>query len=107
MQTVVDERTSTIAQANDEFRKAGWGVTVTLGIQTLDDVNGLMHAIRAYDKFTSDNDPYGEHDFGSLLWDKEKVLWKIDYYNRGLSGGVSALSPLCQRVLTVMLADEY
>lgn len=107
MALAVDERTGTIAQANDEFRRAGWGVTVTLGIQTLDDVNGLMHEIREFDQFTPDNDPYGEHDFGSLMWDGEKVFWKIDYYNRSLSGGVSALSPLCQRVLTVMLADEY
>ena len=102
-----DTYATTIAKANDEFRQAGWGITVTPGVQYMQNVNGLMKLIREYDTFNEDNDPYGEHDFGSLTWLGEKVFWKIDYYNRALSGGVSPLSPQCQRVMTVMRADEY
>lgn len=80
---------------------------MTLGVQGLANVNGLMRAIRAFNTFGEGNDPYGEHDFGRLEWEGETVFWKIDYYNKALTGGVSPLSPLCQRVLTVMLANEY
>lgn len=53
------------------------------------------------------NDPHGEHDFGSLTVAGKKVFWKIDYYQRDLSGWCDPLSPECRRVLTVMLAEEY
>lgn len=107
MISAYDTYATTIAKDNDEFRKAGWGVTITVGAQALPDVNGLMQKVREFNVFTEDNDPYGEHDFGKLEWEGETVFWKIDYYNKALTGGVSPLSPLCQRVLTVMLADEY
>jgi len=95
------------AQANDKFRSAGFGVTMTSGIQDLPDVEGLLGAIRDYSSFTEDNDPYGEHDFGSLVWHGEKVFWKIDYYNQVLGAWEDPSSTRCRRVLTVMLADEY
>lgn len=107
MPTVFDERTITVAAANDAFRAAGFGVSLTPGVQQLEDLGGLMRAVREFRDFTEHNDPYGEHDFGEIEWQDVKVFWKVDYYNRTLSGGVSPLSPLCQRVLTVMLADEY
>lgn len=105
--TVINEYTATIAAANDEFRRAGWGVTMTVGVQYLPDVNGLMQRVREFDSFNEGNDPYGEHDFGKLEWHGTTVFWKIDYYNKALTGGVSPLSPQCQRVMTVMRADEY
>lgn len=96
-----------VAALNDRFRQAGFGVTLTTGIQELPDVEGLMGAIRDYNIFTEDNDPYGEHDFGSLMWHGDKVFWKIDYYDRALQAFEDPLSQACQRVLTVMLASEY
>jgi hypothetical protein len=107
MPTAINEYATTIARANDEFRRAGWGVTMTVGVQHLPDLNNLMHAVRMFDTFNEGNDPYGEHDFGKLVWRGSAVFWKIDYYNRALTGGISPLSPHCQRVLTVMLAEEY
>jgi hypothetical protein len=95
------------AAANDGFRRAGYGVTMTSGVQELPDVDGLMAAIRDYDQFTEGNDPYGEHDFGSLIWQGSKVFWKIDYYNQAMQVWEDPTSQKCQRVLTVMLADEY
>jgi len=54
-----------------------------------------------------DNDPYGEHDFGSIKWHERKTFWKIDYYDQALQYWHDPLSPECRRVLTVMLAEEY
>jgi len=71
------------------------------------DVIGLMKEVETFDAFTPDNDPYGEHDFGSLVWQDKKIFWKIDYYNRTLQVGEDPLDPTCRRILTIMLASEY
>ncbi|MFA7253494.1 MAG: DUF3768 domain-containing protein [Patescibacteria group bacterium] len=96
-----------ISMLNDKFRKSGFGVTLTCGVQSVTDLNGLMRAIREYDNFTEDNDPYGEHDFGKLDWNGDKVFWKIDYYNETFDAWEDPLTAKCRRVMTVMLADEY
>lgn len=36
-----------------------------------------------FDTFTADNDPYGEHDFGNVVVDRETLFWKIDLYEKG------------------------
>jgi hypothetical protein len=104
---MVTEQVTQIAKLNDGFRRGGFGVTITVGAQALDDVAGLLRAVREFDKFTEDNDPYGEHDFGSIVWQDQKVFWKLDYYDRDLQYGEHPLSSKCRRVLTVMLASEY
>jgi Protein of unknown function (DUF3768) len=50
------------------------------GAFELPHIDQLFAAIRAFDDFTPDNDPYGEHDCGGLDWGAERVLWKMDYY---------------------------
>jgi Protein of unknown function (DUF3768) len=96
-----------IAQLNDAFRRSGQDVMVTPGVQALPDMLGLIQAVQRFDRFTTDNDPYGEHDFGSIVWHTEKTYWKIDYYDQALQYGHDPLSPECRRVLTVLLASEY
>jgi hypothetical protein len=107
METALTDNAAAIASANDEFRRAGWGFMLTVGVQGLEDVVGLVEQVRSFSVFTEENDPYGEHDFGSFTWYGEKVYWKIDYYDQTLSGGMSPLSPDCRRILTIMLASEY
>ena len=69
----------------------------------------LLRAIRDFDGFSADKDPYGERDFGSLDFYGTKVFWKIDYYDRTMQ----SMSPdptdrsVTRRVLTILLADEY
>lgn len=96
-----------IAKKNDAFRRSGFGITVSLGAQALEDLGGLIDEVRRFNDFTEDNDPYGEHDFGTVYWLGEKVFWKIDYYDQALKYGEDPLSSKCRRVLTVMLASEY
>ena len=101
------EQVSKVAELNDSFRRRGLGVTITVGVQELYDLAGLLQAVREFDEFTDGNDPYGEHDFGGLDWGRVRVIWKIDYYNQSLDGWCDPLSRGCQRVLTIMLVSEY
>ncbi len=95
-----------VAKLNDEFRRKGV-MNVTQGVFNLHDVHGLIQAVQDFGKFTEDNDPYSEHDFGSLEWKGKKIFWKIDYYDEYLKYWCDPLDPDCNRVLTIMLAEEY
>lgn len=101
------EQVSKVAALNDAFRASGQGVTITAGVQVLPDLWGLIEEVRKFDKWTQDNDPYEEHDFGQIMWGTEKVFWKIDYYDPGFCRWEDPVSPRCTRILTVMLASEY
>ncbi len=101
------EHASKISELNDAFRTTGQGVTITSGVQALDDLYGLLEQVRNFDEWWDDSDPYGEHDFGKFMWGTERIFWKIDYYNKGLCYWEDPLSPRCQRIMTVMLASEY
>jgi hypothetical protein len=98
---------------NDRLRTYGAGgrVVMTAGISALDDGTRkqVVSAIRAFDAFTEDNDPQGEHDCAMLEVDDLTVMFKIDYYDLTLSAHSSdpADPALTKRVLTVMLAEEY
>ena len=95
-----------IASQNDLFRGLCACPVMTQGALMLEPFE-LIQAVRKFNDFNKDNDPYGEHDFGSLDWHGVKVFWKIDYYDASLSEGRSPLDDDCQRVLTIMRADEY
>lgn len=70
-----------------------------------------MRAVASFTDFTKDNDPYDEHDFGAFDLDGEKLFWKIDSYEKGWDYTLAAEAPenpqTTDRVLTVMLAEEY
>ena len=104
----VNQTSAKIAAINDAHRRGMQGCTVTKGIVAMGAAaNEVFVAVRDYTAFNEDNDPYGEHDFGSLKVAGEKVFWKIDYYDKNLSNWCDPLSPDCHRVLTIMLAEEY
>ena len=102
-----------IKTLNDNFRKTftGGQVLLTAGINAkqTDDVANILSMVRDFNKFTPDNDPYGEHDFGSFDYKGDKIFWEIDYY--GLNSQYLAANPadpnITNRVLTIMLAEEY
>ncbi len=97
----------TVARLNDEFRQQFNDWYLTQGVQALPDFPDLIRTVQTYNKFTTYTDPYGEHDYGSLVWRGERTLWKIDYYDQQLQYWCDPLSPECRRILTVMLASEY
>jgi hypothetical protein len=96
-----------IAQLNDEFRKSFKNTVMTPGVMFLENVLGLAGKVHEFNVFTDDNDPYGEHDFGSFDWKGERIFWKIDYYDKELKQWCDPLDPECRRIMTVMLASEY
>ncbi len=106
----MEDHTS-IRELNDRARSTllGCRVMVTQGIQALNDIAAILHKVATFDTFTEDNDPHGEHDFGTLLHKGETIFWKFDYYDRSLtSGSENPADPeVTVRVLTLMLAWEY
>ena len=102
-----------IKTLNDNFRKTftGGQVLLTAGINAkpVDEVAYILSRVRDFNKFTPDNDPYGEHDFGSFDYKGDKIFWKIDYYDKNyqyLSENPSNPN-ITNRVMTIMLAEEY
>ena len=105
---VQNETSAKIAALNDRHRRGMQGCTVTKGIVAMGNAaNEVFVAVRDYTDFTEDNDPYGEHDFGSLEVAGSRIFWKIDYYDENLKNWCNPLDPDCHRILTIMLADEY
>jgi Protein of unknown function (DUF3768) len=102
-----------IRALNNDLRRFGRGgrVMITAGVQALGTtaVARVLAAVAAFDAFTPDNDPHGEHDCATLTVDSNKVLFKIDYYDRDLTYHSPDPSDptVTERVMTVMLADEY
>lgn len=108
-----DAQAHKVRHLNDQLRRTGAGgmVLMTRGIQALgpQKVASIVEAVRSFEDFDSDNDPYGEHDFALLSVGGVGVMFKIDYYDLDME----FLSPdpadpaLTRRVLTILLADEY
>ena len=72
-------------------------------------VSNVTAAVRAFNDFTPENDPHGEHDMAFLEVDGERIFFKVDYYDSAMQ----YLSPdpadagVTRRVLTIALAEEY
>jgi len=106
-------KTARIAELNDVLRTTflTGRVLMTEGICALPDAlqSSIVEAVQTFTAFTADNDPHGEHDFGAITIEGEKVFWKIDYYAPDMMHGSDNPSDPKQtrRVLTIMLAEEY
>jgi len=73
-----------------------------------DFIDRAVRAVREFSDFTEDNDPHGEHDFGSFDLDGIQLFWKIDYYDQNLDmrSPDPADHTVTRRVLTILLAAE-
>ena len=107
-------KTTKIRALNDALRVIACGagrIYVTTGIAAMpmQDQIEIMQRVQAFTAFTPDNDPYGEHDFGSFEHAGKTIFWKIDCYDRQLKSYSPDPSDesVTTRVLTVMLAEEY
>ena len=109
----MDGKTARIRALNDTFRRtfAGGKVLMTATIEALpaDLVARALDRVRSFNEFTEDNDPHGEHDFGSFDIDGQKFSFKVDYYDQRLEFGSEDPSDPTRtaRVLTLMLAADY
>jgi len=104
-----------VRELNDAFRKSlgpNLGtVVMTSGVNALpSDVRAMaIRRTATFDAFSADNDPHGEHDFGSFELARQRFFFKIDYYDSSLEMGSDDPSDAekTTRVLTLMLAEEY
>jgi hypothetical protein len=110
-----DPKPAKIRELNDAFRttldhRLG-RIVITAGVDVLSNLHKglLLEKVRTFDAFTQDNDPYEEHDFGSIDFLGRKYFFKLDYYDRDCrySSKDPANPSKTTRVLTIMLADEY
>ena len=108
--------TTIIAKLNDQCRTAfgvypNTRVVLTPGFTILppNDQSAILEKVQRFNSFTEANDPHGEHDFGAIDHNGEKVFWKIDYYAPDMEHGSEDPSDPKQtvRLLTIMLASEY
>jgi hypothetical protein len=108
-QALQNETSAKIAELNDAARSNAVNYMASRGVMSLDEhaISTIFASVQNFKTFTEDNDPYGEHDFGSFTVDGDKVFWKIDYYDQGLNGWCDPLDPDCRRVVTIMLAEDY
>jgi Protein of unknown function (DUF3768) len=106
-------KTEQIRALNDELRQnlAVGTAFITAGVAALGAkaVACIVKTIAAYDDFCHANDPYEEHDFGSFDVDGQTIFFKIDYFDKALaSHSPDPTDPsVTERVITIMLAEEY
>jgi hypothetical protein len=106
-------KTKAVRALNDELRQNFTTGTalMTAGVAALgaEAVARIVKSIAVYDDFCHANDPYEEHDFGSFEADGHTIFFKIDYYDKVLAGhSPDPTDPsVTERVITIMLAEEY
>ena len=102
-----------IRELNDRFRTTmtGGQVLMTTGVNVLpSDVKAMViQRVATFTDFNADNDPHGEHDFGSFTLAGRKFFFKIDYFDAKMEyGSEDPTDPAkTTRVLTIMHAEEY
>lgn len=105
--------TKLIRYLNDRFRSTfqGGQIVLTRGIRALpqEEITEILSKVSNFNDFNSSNDPYFEHDCAYLEYKGMKIIWKIDYYDKEYEYASEDPADITKtnRVLTVMLADEY
>ena len=107
------DQSSPVAVLNDAFRVTFLGgtvcVTAAVHERGADFVKAALIAVRDFDDFDAANDPYGEHDFGELCVDGQRLFWKIAYFDPSMLHHAPdpAGREATRRVLTILFPDEY
>jgi hypothetical protein len=107
--------TTTIAEINDRFRQKGGDplgrtvLTELVASMSPQEQVSIKRLVRLFDNFNEENDPYSEHDFGSVEHQGETYFWKFDYWDENYQYGSEDPSDLAKtrRVLTIMHSSEY
>ena len=109
----MDTKTARIRALNDQLRQnfADGIAVMTPAVAALGAaaVERIVKTIAVFDDFCHANDPHQEHDFGAFDVDGRTIMFKIDYYGQNLSlhSPDPADPSVTQRVITIMLAEEY
>jgi Protein of unknown function (DUF3768) len=112
---MVNANMARIRDLNDAFRKnptSGLGrLMITTSVAELGDdfVSTALLTLAGFNRFTPDNDPHEEHDFGIFIVEGIKLYFKIDYYDAACRFGSEDPSDPTKttRVLTILLPQDY
>lgn len=102
-----------IAQLNDALRWTftGGRVVMTRSVAALPEHEraAILDAVRRFSRFNDDNDPHGERDCALLDAAGHRCMFKIDCYDLAMrfASDDPADPAVTQRVLTIMLAEDY
>ena len=110
---------SPIAIQNDEYRRCRGepdqtdlrgNVLITRSVDALpdDEQKRVLDAVKSFDSFSIENDPYLEHDFGLVL--SNTYYFKFDYFSNDEfeHGSDNPADPTrTHRLLTIARLDEY
>jgi hypothetical protein len=115
MSTPERNQTDRIRALNDDLRQniscGRSRAVMTAGVAALgaEAVARIVKTIEVYDDFCHANDPHEEHDFGSFAAEGHTIFFKIDYYDKNLEcHSPDPTDPtVTERVITIMLAEEY
>ena len=106
-------KTEQIRHLNDRLRQnfSEGRAVITIGVAALgaEAVERIVKTIAVYDDFCHANDPYEEHAFGSFEADGQMIFFKIDYFDKSFTyhSPDAADQSITERVITIMLAEEY
>ena len=106
-------KTEMIRKLNDNFRTSfeGGKVMLTIGIRAKSDIEQtkILERVLNFHDFNHSNDPYGEHDMGRFDHNGERIIWKIDYYDKQLKyhSPDPSDSSKTARIMTIMTASEW
>jgi Protein of unknown function (DUF3768) len=109
MTTKIDQ----IRALNDELRQHLLGAIAVIiaGIAALgqEAVEHIVKTIAVYDDFCQANDPHQEHEFSCVRSRRPAGIIQIDYFDKSLMYHSSdpADPSVTERVITIMLAEEY
>lgn len=99
-------------QLNDELRVhlLGGGVLLSPKVSAfnLPTLHRLIERLARYDSFSGATDPSGEHACGTFDFEGAIVIFKIDVEPcKPAAGSPSSEPAAADRLMTVMLAEEY
>jgi hypothetical protein len=106
-------KTEQICTLNDQLRQnfSEGTAVLTCGVAALgaEAVARIVKTIALFDDFCHANDPHQEHDFGAFEADGHVIFFKIGYYDKSLKyhSPDAADESVTERVITIMLAEEY
>lgn len=111
--SIMDTDLARVRALNDELRQhlLGGGAVMTPSIAALgpEAVARLVQVISVYDDFCKALDAWDAHDYGVFPFEGQMVAFKIDYYDKSLTHHSPDPSnpSITQRIITIMMADEY
>lgn len=100
-----DVKAKEIARKNDQLRRTftGGRVMLTSRVEADPNLGKIIEAVKNFNDFNHDNNPYLERDMGKVTISGEDYFFKIDYYD----STYQFYEQDGNRVLTIMHSDEY